>query len=49
MGIVRVVNDEPQFVSELNSAGTNLVVVDFTATWYVLFLIEFKKIFFFFF
>ena len=48
MGIVRVVNDEPQFVSELNSAGTNLVVVDFTATWYVLFLIEFKKIFFFF-
>lgn len=33
MGIVRVVNDDGQFQGELASAGTKLVVVDFTATW----------------
>ncbi|KZC05551.1 PREDICTED: thioredoxin-like protein 1 [Dufourea novaeangliae] len=33
MGAVRVINDDGQFYSEMASAGTKLVVVDFTATW----------------
>ncbi|XP_076680630.1 thioredoxin-like [Andrena cerasifolii] len=33
MGAVRVVNDDGQFYGEMASAGTKLVVVDFTATW----------------
>jgi len=33
MGIVRVLNDDGQFHGELASAGTKLVVVDFTASW----------------
>ncbi|XP_011301503.1 thioredoxin-like protein 1 [Fopius arisanus] len=33
MGLVRVVNDDRGFPGELSSAGTKLVVVDFTATW----------------
>lgn len=35
MGAVRVINDDDHFQGELNSAGTKLVVVDFTASWYV--------------
>ncbi|CAK9834106.1 Thioredoxin-like protein 1 [Anthophora retusa] len=33
MGAVRVINDDSQFYGEMASAGTKLVVVDFTATW----------------
>ncbi|XP_063985355.1 thioredoxin-like protein 1 [Diachasmimorpha longicaudata] len=33
MCLVRVVNDDRGFHGELSSAGTKLVVVDFTATW----------------
>lgn len=33
MGAVRVINDDGHFHGELASAGTKLVVVDFTATW----------------
>ncbi|KAG6794680.1 thioredoxin-like protein 1 [Apis mellifera caucasica] len=33
MGAVRVINDDGQFYGEMASAGTKLVVVDFTATW----------------
>lgn len=34
MGAVRVINDDGHFLGEMSSAGTKLVVVDFTATWY---------------
>ncbi|RZF35381.1 hypothetical protein LSTR_LSTR009766 [Laodelphax striatellus] len=33
MGSVRVINDENHFQAELQSAGTKLVVVDFTVPW----------------
>ncbi|XP_033213505.1 thioredoxin-like protein 1 isoform X1 [Belonocnema kinseyi] len=33
MGAVRVINDDSHFHGEMSSAGTKLVVVDFTATW----------------
>ncbi|XP_030766301.1 thioredoxin-like protein 1 [Sitophilus oryzae] len=33
MGLVKAVTDESNFQAELASAGTKLVVVDFTATW----------------
>ncbi|XP_029032748.1 thioredoxin-like protein 1 [Osmia bicornis bicornis] len=33
MGAVRVINDDGHFYGEIASAGTKLVVVDFTATW----------------
>lgn len=33
MGSVRAITDEANFQSELASAGTKLVVADFTATW----------------
>ncbi|XP_051160500.1 thioredoxin-like protein 1 [Leptopilina boulardi] len=33
MGSVRTINDDNQLQGELRSAGTKLVVVDFTATW----------------
>lgn len=32
---VRVIEDESNFQQELQAAGVRLVVVDFTATWYV--------------
>lgn len=32
---IRVIEDEAHFRSEIQGAGTKLVVVDFTATWYV--------------
>lgn len=32
---VRVIEDERHFQQELQGAGARLVVVDFTATWYV--------------
>jgi len=34
MGPVLVMSDESQFSLELTAAGTKLVVVDFTASWY---------------
>lgn len=33
MGLVKEVTDEANFQAELSTAGTKLVVVDFTATW----------------
>ena len=33
MGTVRIINDDSHFHGEMSSAGTKLVVVDFTATW----------------
>lgn len=33
MGLVRVINDDGQFHTELSAAGMKLVVVDFTASW----------------
>ena len=33
MAAVKVVADDSQFQSELSSAGSKLVVVDFTASW----------------
>ena len=31
---VRVLADDTQYPMEMNAAGTKLVVVDFTASWY---------------
>lgn len=38
MGLVRAINDDGHFRSELSNAGMKLVVVDFTATWYTFFV-----------
>lgn len=35
MGLIREILDENQFQEELNSSSSKLVIVDFTATWYV--------------
>lgn len=35
---VRSIQDDSQFQAELAAAGIKLVIVDFTATWYVLIL-----------
>lgn len=35
---VRVIEDDSHFQQELHAAGVRLVVVDFTATWYVYFI-----------
>jgi len=39
MGSVRVMNNDSHFEAEMASSGTKLVVVDFTASWWVLSLI----------
>jgi hypothetical protein len=39
MGSVRVMNNDNHFEAEMASSGTKLVVVDFTATWWVMLLI----------
>lgn len=35
MGLATIIENEAHFQTEIGSAGTKLVVVDFTATWWV--------------
>lgn len=35
MTLVKVINDDSHFQAEMAAAGSKLVVVDFTANWYV--------------
>ena len=35
-GLVKVINDDGHFQAEVSGAGSRLVVVDFTASWYVI-------------
>lgn len=35
MSLVRVINDEAHFQSQLAEATNKLIVADFTASWYV--------------
>lgn len=41
---VRVLAEDSQFNIEMNAAGTKLVVVDFTAAWYVFCLEKMLKV-----
>lgn len=46
MSLVRVINDEAHFQSELANASNKLVVADFTATWYKLNLLMIFMLFY---